>query len=121
MVLLKKPRRRCCGEKGQSKGARYVQQGLGGFKDRDLYVFCANASDGIMTAHPYGYKGKHLQEILGKKGKPFGQEIMEKAAVGEIKEVSYWWLRPGSDEQVKKTSYYSMVGDQICGVGYYQD
>ena len=83
--------------------------------------FCANASDGIMTAHPYGYKDKHLQEILGKKGKPFGQEIMEKATEGEVKEVSYWWLRPGSDEQVKKTSYYTKVGDQICGVGYYQD
>ena len=24
----------------------------GGFKDRDLYVLCANASDGIITAHP---------------------------------------------------------------------
>ena len=24
----------------------------GGFRDRDLYVFCANASDGIVTAHP---------------------------------------------------------------------
>jgi hypothetical protein len=46
---------------------------------------------------------------------------MEKATEGEVKEVSYWWLRPGSDEQVKKTSYYTKVGDQICGVGYYQD
>src|SRR5581483_12295171 len=24
----------------------------GGFKDRDLYVFCFNASDGKITAHP---------------------------------------------------------------------
>ena len=24
----------------------------GGFRDRDRYVFCANASDGIVTAHP---------------------------------------------------------------------
>jgi Single Cache domain 2 len=88
--------------------------------DRDLYVFCANASDGIMTAHPYGYKGKQLREIFGKKGYPFGQEIMEKATEGEIKEVSYWWPRP-TDEQVKKTSFYTKVGDQICGVGYYQD
>ena len=23
----------------------------GGFRDRDLYVYCANASDGIVTAH----------------------------------------------------------------------
>ena len=24
----------------------------GGFRDRDLYVSCANASDGVVTAHP---------------------------------------------------------------------
>ena len=52
-------------------------------------MFCANASDGIMTAHPYGYKGQQLREILGKKRYPFGQEIMERATEGEIKEVSY--------------------------------
>ena len=105
----------------KAKALDMFNKGEGGFKDRDLYVWCANASDGIMTAHPYGYKGKQLREIFGKKGYPFGQEIMEKATEGEIKEVSYWWLRPGSDEQVKKTSYYTKVGDQICGVGYYQD
>ena len=27
-------------------------KGEGGFKDHDLYVYCANASDGIFTAHP---------------------------------------------------------------------
>ena len=32
----------------------------GGFKDRDLYVWCANASDGIVTAHPV-LKGKPLK------------------------------------------------------------
>ena len=89
----------------KAKALDMFNKGEGGFKDRDLYVFCANASDGIMTAHPYGYKGKQLREIFGKKGYPFGQEIMEKATEGEIKEVTYWWPRPGSDEQVKKTSF----------------
>ena len=36
-------------------------KGEGGFKDRDLYVACANASDGIVTAHPY-LKGEQLHE-----------------------------------------------------------
>ncbi len=31
-------------------------KGEGGFKDRDLYVWCANASDGIITAHPYAIR-----------------------------------------------------------------
>jgi hypothetical protein len=91
----------------------------GGFRDRDLYVFCANASDGIVTAHPT-MKGKQLRDILGKKGFPLGQEMMQKATEGTIKEVTYWWPRPGSDKPLEKTSFYTKVGDQICGVGYYK-
>ena len=94
-------------------------KGEGGFRDRDLYVFCANASDGIVTAHPT-MKGKQLRDILGKKGFPLGQEMMQKATEGTIKEVTYWWPRPGSDKPLEKTSFYTKIGDQICGVGYYK-
>ena len=64
-----------------------LNKGEGGFKDRDLYVFCANASDGVLTAHPY-LKGERFQEIVGKKGYPLGQEIMKTATEGKISEVS---------------------------------
>jgi hypothetical protein len=109
----------CRGEGGQGESTRYVQQGRGGFEDRDLYVFCANASDGIVTAHPT-MKGKQLRDVLGKKGFPLGQEMMQKATEGTIKEVTYWWPRPGSGKPLEKTSFYTKVGDQICGVGYYK-
>jgi hypothetical protein len=105
----------------ETKALDMFNKGQGGFKDRDLYVFCANASDGIVTAHPYGNKGKQLREIFGKKGYPLGQEIMEKATEGTIKEVTYWWPRPGSDKPLQKTAFYTKVGDQICGVGYYKE
>lgn len=105
----------------KTKALDMFNKGEGGFKDRDLYVFCANASDGIVTAHPYGQKGKQLREILGKKGYPLGQEMMQKASEGTIKEITYWWPRPGSDKPLQKTSFYTKVGDQICGVGYYKD
>ena len=105
----------------KAKALDRFNKGEGGFKDRDLYVFCANASDGILTAHLYGYKGKQLRDILGKKGYPLGREIMQKASEGTIKEVTYWWPRPGSDKPFKKTSFYTKVGDQICGVGYYKE
>ena len=95
-------------------------KGEAGFKDRDLYVSCANASDGIVTAHPY-LKGEQLKDIKGKKGYPVGQEMMQKATEGEIKEVTYWWPRPGSDKPLEKTTFYTKVGDQICSVGYYKD
>jgi hypothetical protein len=41
----------------KAKALDMFNTGEGGFKDRDLYVYCANASDGILTAHPY-LKGK---------------------------------------------------------------
>jgi hypothetical protein len=52
----------------KAKALDAFDKGEAGFKDRDLYVFCANAGDGIVTAHPYGNKGKQLRDIFGKKG-----------------------------------------------------
>ena len=37
----------------KAKALDMFNKGEGGFKDRDLYVFSANASDGILTAHPF--------------------------------------------------------------------
>jgi signal transduction histidine kinase len=105
----------------ETKALAMFNEGEGGFKDRDLYVFCANASNGIVTAHPYGRKGEQLRDVFGKKGYPLGQEIMQKATEGTIKEVTYWWPRPSSDNPVEKTTFYTKAGDQICGVGYYKD
>ena len=103
----------------KAKALDMFQKGESGFKDRDLYVWCANASDGILTAHPIN-KGKELRDIEGKHGAPFGQEIMQKAAEGTIQEVTYWWPRPGSDKPLEKITFYTKTGDQICGVGYYK-
>jgi hypothetical protein len=102
----------------KAKALDMFQTGEGGFKSKDLYVWCANASDGILTAHPTN-KGKELRDIKGKHGAPFGEEIMQNAAEGTIKETTYWWPRPGSDEAFEKTTYYTKAGDQVCGVGYY--
>ena len=50
----------------KAKALDMFNKGEAGFKDRDLYVACANASNGIVTAHPY-LKGEQLQDIKGKK------------------------------------------------------
>jgi Single Cache domain 2 len=96
----------------KAKALDMFNKGEGGFKDRDLYVFCASASDGVLTAHP-NLKGETLQKIKGKKGFPLGQEIMRTAAEGEIKEVTYWWPRPGSDKPFEKRTFYTKVGDRL--------
>ena len=104
----------------KTKALEMFNKGEGGFRDRDLYVFCANASDGVMTAHPH-LKGEHLQDIVGKKGYPLGKEIMTKATEGKILEVTYWWPRPGTETPLEKRTFYTKVGDQNCGVGFYKD
>jgi single cache domain-containing protein len=96
----------------KAKALDLFQKGEGGFKDRDLYVWCANASDGILTAHPTN-KGKELRDIEGKHGAPFGQEIMQTVTEGTIKEVTYWWPRPGSDKPLEKKTFYTKAGDQV--------
>ncbi|MGE5835537.1 MAG: cache domain-containing protein [Acidobacteriota bacterium] len=106
-------------KQNKDKALEMFNKGEGGFKDRDLYVFCANASDGVLTAHPY-LKGEHLQDISGKKGYPLGKEIMERATEGKINEVTYWWPRPGSDTPVEKHTFYTKVVGQNCGVGFYK-
>jgi signal transduction histidine kinase len=107
-------------KENKEKALGMFNKGEGGFKDRDLYVYCANASDGVLTAHPY-LKGEHLQEIKGKKGYPLGKEIMDNATEGEIKQVTYWWPRPGTDTPLEKTSFYTQVAGQNCGVGFYKE
>jgi signal transduction histidine kinase len=93
--------------------------GEGGFKDRDLYVFCANASDGVETAHPE-FTGHNLGDFKDVNGFAFGKQMMETAVEEKISEVAYMYPRPGSDQPVQKVAFVTKVGDQICGVGYYK-
>jgi hypothetical protein len=46
----------------KAKALDVFNKGDGGFRDRDLYVFCDNASDGIVTAHP---TNKELKNVVG--------------------------------------------------------
>jgi len=104
----------------KGKALEMFNKGEGGFRDRDLYVYCANASDGVLVAHPY-LNGEHLQDIKGKKGYPLGKEIMDNATEGEIKQVTYWWPRPGTETPLEKTSFYTQVAGLDCGVGFYKE
>jgi signal transduction histidine kinase len=72
-----------------------------------------------LTAHPT-LVGENQKEIKDAAGKAFGKEIHEVAEEGKFKKVSYLWPRPGSKKPVRKISFVTKVGDQICGVGYYK-
>jgi signal transduction histidine kinase len=102
----------------QAAALAMFTSGEGGFKDRDLYVFCGGP-DGNFTAHPK-LVGKSLKDLKDKSGKAIGEEMYANAKEGEVVEVVYMWPRPNEDTPVEKVAYVTMVGDQICAVGYYK-
>ena len=95
-------------------------RGSDGFKNRDLYVFCAR-NDGKVDAHiDPAQIGRNIKDLFDVDGVAFGQEMMAVATDGEIKAVSYMWPEPGSHVPTAKISFVTRVADQMCGVGYYK-
>ena len=112
----------------KAKTLDLIDKGEGGYLDRDLYVFCANASDGKTVAignsnaraQTMGVDTRTLKDV---NGKAFGQELYDayQKPEGQITEVSYMFVRPGPDKTpVPKVSFATRVGDLGCGVGYYK-
>ncbi|MGC2788234.1 MAG: cache domain-containing protein [Roseiarcus sp.] len=111
----------------KAKALDMFNKGEGGFLDRDLYVFCANVSDGktVALGNPNAKQLLGVDTRLNKdaNGKPFGAELYAgyQKPEGEITEVSYMFPRPGADKTpVAKVSLVTRVGDLGCGVGYYK-
>lgn len=110
-------------QKDPAAALEMFTKGEGGFKDRDLYVFCADVTTGITTAH--GAKADRVGKVNMKEskdadGKEYGKEFFAVAMEGELKEVAYKFPRPGEKEPSEKSAFITKVGDQICGVGYYK-
>jgi hypothetical protein len=112
----------------RDKALDMFNKGEGGFRDRDLYVFCVNASDGTVVA----IGNPNLKQALGtdvrtaqnSTGKAFGAEIY--AAIqkpeGQITEVDYVSPEPSPDDALaaKVTLVVRADDDLGCGVGYYK-
>lgn len=91
----------------------------GGYRDRDLYVFCGGP-DGNITAHARGRAiGRPLRSFTDVAGKPIGEEMYDVAKEGEISKVIYLIVRHEEPGPRRKTSLIIKVDDQICGVGYF--
>jgi signal transduction histidine kinase len=103
----------------EAKALAKFNAGSDGFKDRDLYVFCFDATSGAFTAHPT-LMGKNIRELKDKSGAPFGEQIFNAAKEGSINTVDYMFPRPSGTDPVAKQSFVTRVGNQGCGVGYYK-
>lgn len=111
----------------KTKALDMFNKGEGGFLDRDLYVFCANVSDGKIVAqgNPDAKQvlGQDQRTLKDSTGKNFGRELYAagQKPEGQITEVSYMFVRPGSGPKpVPKVSLVTRVADLVCGVGYYK-
>jgi len=97
--------------------------GDNGFKDRDLYPFCFNLSDGKFVAAIKRLLGTDTRDLKDPTGKVFGPELYAAAQKpeGQISEVGYMFPRPGADQTpVPKITFVTKAGDLGCGVGYYK-
>jgi hypothetical protein len=112
----------------KAKALDMFNKGEGGFREGDLYVFCASLSDGALVA----IGNPNLKQALGldiragqnSTGKAFGEEIyaaMQKPE-GQISEVSYVSPTPGADDAlIGKVSLVARADNDLgCGVGYYK-
>jgi signal transduction histidine kinase len=90
------------------------------FRDRDLYVFCFNVSDGKFTAHPNPNITGVDVRTLKVKDDPVGQRLFDQVKEGTVTTVDYNFPKPGTTEPVPKESYITRMGGQACAVGYYK-
>jgi hypothetical protein len=113
----------------KAKALATFNSGEGGFKDRDLYPFCVNFSDGklIANSNPQARRllGTDARLLRDSTGKNYGQELYDaalKTKDGEVGEsTTYLFPRPGTDTTpVAKVSFVAKAGDIYCGVGYYK-
>jgi Single Cache domain 2 len=111
----------------KTKALDMFNKGEGGFLDRDLYVFCGNATDGTIVANgnPQAkqFLGTDVRNRKDSNGKAYGQEVFAagQKPEGQITEVTdYLFPRPSGPKPVPKNSFVTRVGDLYCGVGYYK-
>jgi hypothetical protein len=112
----------------ETKALDMFNKGEGGFRDRDLYVFCVNVTDGtiVATGNPNLKQalGTDIRAAQNSTGKAFGAEIY--AAIqkpeGQITEVSFIAPKPGADDTLalKVNLVARADADLGCGVGYYK-
>lgn len=105
----------------KNRALEYFTAGLKGFKDRDLFVFCARKSDRVMVAHG-GWSemvGVKMRRLTTKKGRRIGDEILDKAKPGKFIIVKYFGRVWGSKKRKPKETFVTEVVGHACGVGYF--
>ena len=105
----------------QAAAIAKFNQADGGFRDRDLYVYCFEMGTGKLTAHVNpALMGTDVRALKEKDGSPLGQKVYDAAKEGTVTTIGYNFPKPGGTDPVPKEAYVTRVGDQGCDVGYYK-
>ena len=92
----------------------------GGFRDRDLYVYCFEKTTGNQAHVNPALMGTDVRALKERDGAPLGQKVFDAAKEGTVTTISYNFPKPGGTDPVAKEAYVTAVGNQGCGVGYYK-
>jgi hypothetical protein len=93
------------------------------FRDRDLYVFCYNISDGNITAYSSPALLNTDVRTLAFNDDPVGQrayEAIKNSPEGSVTTIDYNFSKPGTTDPVVKQILQIQIGDQGCGITYYK-
>jgi hypothetical protein len=108
----------------KTKAIEMFNNGEGGFRDRDIYPFCINFSDGKQVATQVKQTlGVDARTLTDSTGRNFGRELfdaMVKAKEGEVVEFGFMFPKPGGTTPAQKVAFVMKAGDVYCGVGYYK-
>ena len=108
-------------EMGKDKAFAAFAAPDGGFRSKDLYVFCMDM-DGVMLSHALkpDLVGKNLFDFNKYGDEPFKKMVATAKTSGEGA-VDYKWPYPGTDEIRDKESYVMTNKEGFfCGVGAYK-
>lgn len=101
------------------KALRQFARGEGGFRTMDTYVFCVGP-EGVMSAHPNPIlQGQNVADLHDQTGNYFIRTMMDTAKPGAVSQIRYLFPRPGGSIAQPKTTFYTRVDNQVCGVGVY--
>jgi signal transduction histidine kinase len=106
---------------GKAKALEDFSNDKASFVDRDLYVACIDQA-GIWTAHGMnkGLMGRDMTKLMDADGHSLGNLILAAVKPGGEGWVEYRWANPTTKKLDDKRSFVMLIGDQVCGVGFYK-
>jgi hypothetical protein len=103
--------------------SQFNDQGNKQFHNRDLYVFCFNISDGKVTSYSAPFLIGADVRTLTLVNDPIGQrayDTIRTVPEGKVAILQYKFPKPGTIEPATKLSFETRIGNQGCGVTYYE-